>query len=100
MERPICFHAILDERNRIVGSHSLFGVYGDWHRKDEEFSPFVLGPNGEIDYGTGWDYENERTAHIEVRDVPIIVGQLFQYMSKSGDHKYRIVSVTELPAGG
>ncbi len=98
---PICVHAIIDESDHIEGKHALFGVYGNWQRKEEDFAPFVLGPEGKIDFGSGYDRADtagDRFCITKLRDVTIRQNALFNLLSeKWGNKTYRISNVTPLP---
>ena len=52
---PIYIDAVINDTDKVVGSHALFGMHGDFRLKDVHFYPFVLSATGVMDYGVGYD---------------------------------------------
>lgn len=100
-EPPIWIDAVLGEDNRIIGNHAIFGILGDFDTRDVQFEPFVLDSKGQTDWGTGFDQPaNERYGMLDIRDYPVIEGQLLTSSSPNyRSCRYRITRIVTLPAG-
>jgi hypothetical protein len=97
-----CVDAMIDESNRIIGKHALFGLSGRFDSRDTEFYPFVLDPSGRVDFGMGYDEEaNERFGETDLRERTIQIGELVTYTSVNyGLQRYRISEVQTLLSTG
>jgi hypothetical protein len=98
---PLCVHAIINDTGMIEGRYALFGVYGDWERREEDFAPFVLGADGKVDFGSGYDGDNQRYYLTNLRTISIQYGAPFQ-LEKEDDRRdvkyYRISRIFTLSA--
>jgi hypothetical protein len=96
--KPIHVDLVIDDAGSIVGKHSVFGVQGDFNRKDEQFCPFVLDLNGKVDYGDGYGKNSsEQYAKLDLRDGLVEVGRILHLTSESfGPEVYKIRQVLVL----
>lgn len=98
-EVPFYIDAIIDEDGKICGKHALFGVLGRFDRKDEQFEPFVLDSNGQLDWGDGFDETpNERFGELDLRDAPVSENRLLTMRTINYETTYyRITRIDALP---
>jgi hypothetical protein len=97
---PFCVDAIIDDEGRILGRHALLGLAGYFHTRDEHFYPFVLDPNGRVDFGKGYaEQGSERYATVDLREDVVRTGRMLTWDSQNyGVTQYRITDIQILPA--
>ena len=70
--------------------------FGVWQDKNEETRcPFVLDPNGEVDFGTGYDGE-DRYYETNITQVDLAIGAQVAWSTEGNAGQYKVVGVTQL----
>jgi len=88
------------ETNSVVGRQPVFGMQGKFSQNGpRDLEPFVLYPDGTVDYGSGFDQtSNDRLGKLDIRNQTIATGTLITQSSINYPKKiYRIVTVSDLP---
>jgi hypothetical protein len=81
------------EGNTVRRGVPFFGVWQD--RNEETRCPFVLDPNGEVDFGTGYDGQ-DRYYQTNIAEVDLAIGADVEWRSEDYDGRYKVVGVTQL----
>ena len=100
-QNPITVDAVLDEKDEILGRHSLFGLWGRIDQDQAYFSPLVLRGDGLIDYGNAFDPATDRYFAFDLRSGPVTVNRQLTYKSRDRATvvNYIIDQVLDLPPG-
>ncbi len=75
---------LVDER--IASKNTLFGFKGSL---PSSFSPFVLFPDGRIDFGSDWSVADGRYIQTNIRDRPIRRGELMTTKEPDDDGRFK-----------
>ena len=93
------FDLVLDGEGHIVGRHAVFGLRGDFHRRNESFDPCVLHPDGQLDFGMGYESDPERRyATTDLLRHRIGSGEKISVVTGDLVTTYRVARVIPLPA--
>ena len=93
------FDLVLDGAGQIVGRHAVFGLRGDFHRRNEAFDPCVLHPDGQLDFGMGYEADPERRyATTDLLRHRIGSGEKISVVEHDHADSYRVARVIALPA--
>ncbi len=93
------FDLVLDADGHITGRHAVFGVRGDFHRRNESFDPCVLHPDGQIDFGMGYEGDPARRyATTDLLGHRIGSGEKIRVVTGGEASFYRVARVIPLPA--
>ena len=97
---PMSIDLVILGTGRIAGRYALFGMQGSFgSRAEDTCNPFVLNPDGKIDFGKGYS-KGERYAEFSIRDGNVSVGRLLTLTSSNaGIEHYRIARIEPLPLG-
>jgi hypothetical protein len=70
--------------------------FGVWQDKTEESRcPFVMGPEGDVDFGTGYSGE-DRMYQSNILEVELAMGAEVEWRTESYQTKLRVVDITQL----
>lgn len=95
------FDLVLDAEGHVVGRHAVFGLRGDFHKRNEAFDPCVLHPDGQIDFGMGYESDPARRyATTDLLRHRIAAGEKISLVSGDAAATYRVARVIALPARG
>lgn len=75
-EAPIFLDVVIDDDDMIATNRAVFGLSGNFDHSEEHFYPFVLQKDGKMNFGRGYEDTGDQYAKLDIRDVPIRVGQL------------------------
>ena len=93
------FDLVLDAEGHIVGRHAVFGVRGDFHRRNESFEPCVVHPDGQVDFGMGFEADPvKRYAITDLLRHRIGSGEKISITQGDEVATYRVARVIALPA--
>lgn len=93
------FDVVLDGEGHLVGRHAVFGLRGDFHRRNEAFDPCVLHPDGQLDFGMGYEGDPERRyATTDLLRHRIGSGEKISVVEHDHVANYRVARVIPLPA--
>ena len=93
------FDLVLDSDGHIVGRHAVFGLRGDFHRRNEAFDPLVLHPDGQLDFGMGYESDPlRRYATTDLLRHRIGSGEKISVVEGDRVTTYRVARVIALPA--
>ena len=93
------FDLVLDAEGHIVGRHAVFGVRGDFHQRNESFEPCVLHPDGQVDFGMGYEADpGRRYASTDLLKHRIGSGEKIGIVQGGATRQYRVARVIPLPA--
>src|SRR5215468_1827125 len=81
------------EGRMIKGGLEYFGLWED--RYEDARCPFVLGPDGKVDFGTGYDGA-DRYYETNIGSLELTIGQQVGWRNESGDQTFRITGITPL----
>jgi hypothetical protein len=81
------------EGNSVRRGFPFFGVWQD--KNEESRCPFVLDPNGEADFGTGYDGQ-DRYYETDLGQVPISIGAMVAWRTEGLEQQFTVVGVTQL----
>jgi hypothetical protein len=81
-QRPITIDAVIDQEDRISGSHPLFGLWGRIDQDSDGYCPLVLRSDGIIDFGDSFDAVADRYFAFDLRDGKIAVNRVLTYKSR------------------
>ncbi len=84
---------LIFEGNAVRRGVPFFGVWQD--KNEESRCPFVLDPNGEVDFGTGYDGE-DRYYETDIASVPLSIGAQVVWRTEQYEQQFRVVGVTQL----
>lgn len=72
------------------------GVLGGLREDAECVEPFLLRPDGAMDFGTVYDEDNDRDGRIErMAERPFVVGELFTISYEGEEYVYRVAQVVD-----
>lgn len=74
-DQPYTLDLFLDAADRAVGPSLIFGACGRFDRAEERF-PFMLDPDGRIDFGAAMATAEERYWRTDLRNVALREGAL------------------------
>jgi hypothetical protein len=93
------FDLVLDADGRLVGRHAVFGLRGDFHQRNESFEPCVLHPDGQLDFGMGYEADPAlRYADTDLLKHRIGSGEKISVTQAGEKSLYRVARVIALPA--
>ena len=70
--------------------------FGVWQDKNEEsLCPLVMGPNGEVDFGTSYN-GSDRMYECNVLEVELAMGAEVEWSTESYQTKLRVVDIQQL----
>jgi len=70
---PICFDAALNDKQKIAGKWFIFGLFGNIADKSTWY-PVVCRVDGTIDFGAGYEDDEDRWARTNIREKIIRIG--------------------------
>jgi hypothetical protein len=95
-EFPLYMDVVLDDANRLSGNYPIFGFQGEIGQKSGASMPFILHPDGRLDFGEKYNHAADRFFHLELRDATIYEGQLLRIHGEGYDAAFRITALTPL----
>ncbi len=81
------------EGNFVKRGTPYFGVWQD--KNDESMCPFVMSPEGEVDFGTGYS-GTDRVYDCNILEVELGMGSEVEWRSQEYETKLRVVDITQL----
>ena len=81
------------EGNFVKRGTPYFGVWQD--KNDESMCPFVMSPEGEVDFGTGYS-GTDRVYECNILEVELGMGSEVEWRSQEYETKLRVVDITQL----
>ena len=70
--------------------------FGLWQDKHEDVRcPFVMDPNGAVDFGTGYDGE-DRYYETNIATLELTIGQQVGWRNETVEQSFRITGITQL----
>lgn len=94
----IAIDVVLNEEGTASRRMTAFGSRGGLGNNGAGVEPFLLRPDGAVDFGSGYDAE-DRDARFNLRDLGrrVAVGELFTFTDgNEGDVIYRVTQVIDL----
>ena len=86
------FDLVLNGRTAKAGLES----FGLWQDKREDIRcPFVMDPNGQVDFGTGYD-GGDRYYETNILTLELAIGQQVGWRTENGEATFRITGITQL----
>jgi hypothetical protein len=82
-EFPLYVDVVLDESNKVSGNYPVFGFQGEIGQRSGASMPFILHPDGRMDFGEKYDLP-DRYYHFDLRNVGIGVEQLLKIRDDNG----------------
>jgi hypothetical protein len=79
--------------NDVKTGIDYFGIWRD--SNDGSLCPFVLTPDGEADFGTGYGAD-DRVYQFDILTTPINIGEPIGWRSDQYETQMKIISVTQL----
>jgi hypothetical protein len=77
----------------------VFGLRGDFHQRNESFEPCVLHPDGQLDFGMGYEADPAlRYADTDLLKHRIGSGEKISVTQAGEKSLYRVARVIALPA--
>lgn len=74
-----------------------FGVLGGFKESSETLLPFVLRPNGDVDFGTEFEDDEYRYGKTNLLSGRVLeVGELFTFRYDGNDYTYRVARIFEM----
>ena len=81
------------EGNFVKRGMPYFGLWQD--KNDETMCPFVMNPEGEVDFGTG-SGGPDRTYECNILEVELGMGNEVDWRSQDYETKLRVVNIAQL----
>jgi hypothetical protein len=84
---------LIYEGNFVKRGQPYFGVWQD--TSDESLCPFVMSPEGEVDFGSGYS-GNDRIYACNILDVELAMGNEVEWSTENYQTKLRVVDIQQL----
>jgi hypothetical protein len=81
------------EGNFVKPAPFYFGIWQD--KNEQSLCPFVMGPNGEVDFGSGYSGD-DRMYQCNVMEVELAMGAEVDWTTDSYQTKLRVVDIQQL----
>lgn len=95
LEFPIYIDVVLDANGRALGGRPYFGFQGEIEFTSGVSMPFILHPNGRLDFGERYAEPSDRFFQTDLLDIHIRKDQMVT-IHGDGDYKafFRVAAVT------
>ena len=81
------------EGNFVKRAPFYFGLWQD--KTEESLCPFIMGPDGDVDFGTGYSGD-DRMYQCSILEVELGIGNEVDWRSQDYETRLRVVDITQL----
>lgn len=90
------FDLVIDDQENIVGEDPIFAYSYDPRRRSHTSTPLIVGTNGTVDYGVGYENSIDQYGETDLLDKRIFNGTLLRVWGPGYQHLLRISKILVL----